>query len=144
MAKAVKEKEMKVSLEALKKVIQDYETYPEFLPEVVGAKVISREGADKAQVQFDINVIKRFQYTLKFWSDSPNTFCWKLIESDVFKTNEGKWTLSSTGPHSTLAKYELEVGFGFFVPGFVTKGLTESNLPALLDRFEAQAKKVDL
>jgi coenzyme Q-binding protein COQ10 len=141
MAKVVKERDMQVSLESLTKVIQDYEKYPEFLPEVVGAHVLSRSGT-KAEVQFEINLMKRFQYKLQFWSDAPGEICWKLVESDFFKVNEGKWVLSSSSPKVTHARYELEVSFGFFVPSFITKTLTEVNLPTLLDKFEAQAKKL--
>lgn len=141
MAKAVREKEMNVSLEALKKVIQDYERYPEFLPEVVGAKVLERSG-EQAHVQFDINLMKRFQYTLLFDHPKPNELSWKLVSSDFFKCNDGRWVLESRGPSATHVRYELDVSFGFFVPGFIVKTLTETNLPALLDRFEEQARKL--
>jgi ribosome-associated toxin RatA of RatAB toxin-antitoxin module len=63
------------------------------------------------------------------------------VESDFFKTNQGKWILS---PHQvgTWVKYELEVGFGFLVPGWITKKLTESNLPQMFDKFETRAQEI--
>jgi hypothetical protein len=42
----------------------------------------------------------------------------------------------------TWVKYELEVGFGFLVPGWITKKLTESNLPQMFDKFETRAKEI--
>lgn len=142
MAKVIKEKEMNVNAADLMAVIQDYENYPEFLPEVVGAEIVTKGKKKNTEVQFDLNLIKQFQYKLSFDEKSDTEVSWTLVDSDFFKANEGRWVLTPKNENTTLARYELEVGFGFLVPGFITKTLTETNLPGLLDRFEKRTLEV--
>ncbi len=132
-------KEFNVSADALFKAITDFEKYPEFMPEVVSAKILPGATDKKAQVKFEIEVMKKFEYTLEF-SIKKNEVTWKLVESNFFKKNEGRWNLSPNGK-GVQVHYELEVSFGFLVPGWITKKLTEVNLPQMFDKFEAQAKK---
>ena len=65
---------------------------------------------------------------------------WSLAESNFFKSNSGLWRLKSTGPSTTHVEYEVDVGFGFLVPKFVVKKLTEGSLPAMFDNFESRAR----
>jgi ribosome-associated toxin RatA of RatAB toxin-antitoxin module len=94
------------------------------------------------RVIFELEVMKRFQYELEFNIIPGKEVTWHLVESNFFKKNEGRWGLASLGADRTHVQYEVEVAFGFFVPGWVTKKLTEVNLPKMLDSFEGQAKKV--
>lgn len=138
MAQVVRDKTMKVTSKALFDTITDFKSYPKFLPEVKSAEVKSGGSPKKKLVTFEIEVVKRFSYTLEFLISEPSTVSWKLVDSNFFKTNEGKWELKEKGK-STDVHYELEVGFGFFVPGFITKTLTEVNLPKMFDSFEKEA-----
>ncbi|MFM8269239.1 MAG: type II toxin-antitoxin system RatA family toxin [Pseudomonadota bacterium] len=136
-----REKEFKVSPNSLYRVIIDFENYKNFLPEVVGSQIVSGKGTDKVRVRFEIEVMKRFVYDLEFRLFPEKEVHWKLMESDFFKANQGKWILTPNAS-GTLVKYELEVGFGFLVPGWITKKLTESNLPQMFDKFETRAKEI--
>lgn len=140
MAKVVRDKEMTVSRKALYQAITEFEKYPEFLTEVVSAKIVSGAGTSKVKVKFEIEVVKRFEYHLEFTLKPESEVSWTLAESNFFKTNEGKWTLAEAGKGCNV-HYELEVAFGFLVPGWVTKKLTEVNLPQMFEKFESQAKK---
>lgn len=139
MSRVSKEKEMAVPRDVLFEVITDFDSYPQFVSEVVGVKVVPGPTADKKRVTFELEIMKRFEYTLEF-NISPEEVKWSLVESNFFKTNEGRWLLSPVGKDKTHATYELEVGFGFLVPGWVTKRLTETSLPKMLDNFEERAK----
>lgn len=139
MAKVVRQKEMPVPLSLLYQVIVGFESYPEFLPEVVSAKII-KQTDHSASVKFELEIVKRFSYSLDFKMEENRSVSWKLIESDFFKMNQGKWLLKPADGHSTSVDYELEVAFGFLVPGWVTKKLTEINLPKMFDQFESRAK----
>jgi len=143
MARITREKVMKVSPEALFKAITEFESYPKFLPEVVGAKRLPGSTDTKVKVEFELEVMKRFKYTLEFKIKGQEEIAWKLTDSNFFKTNEGMWKLTPKGKKETQVHYELEVGFGFMVPGFVSKKLTEVNLPKMLDSFEEQAKGLE-
>lgn len=133
---------MQVPRRAIFRAITEFEKYPEFLPEVVGARIEAPGAKDRVVVLFELELIKRFEYRLEFKVKAENEVTWKLLESDFFKANEGKWVLKEQGNKATQVHYELEVGFGFLVPKFVAKKLTEVNLPKMFDAFEARAKKL--
>ncbi len=128
-------------MQSLYACITDFENYPAFLPEVVSARIAKGAGTDVVKVQFELEVIKRFNYVLEFKLVKPNQVSWKLIESNFFKDNRGVWKLTEVGG-GVQVHYELEVGFGFLVPGWVTRKLTEVSLPAMFDRFEKRAMEM--
>lgn len=136
-----REREFKVSTQELYQVIVDFENYKTFLPEVVGSDIVSGKGSDKVRVRFEIDLMKKFAYELEFSLFPEKEVHWKLLESDFFKANQGKWILTPN-TNGTHVKYELEVGFGFLVPGWITKRLTESNLPQMFDKFETRAREL--
>lgn len=141
-SKVVRDQDMAVPRRALFRAITEFERYPEFLPEVVGAKVEGKGQNGKVVVQFELELIKRFEYKLEFQVRGENEVEWRLLESDFFKTNEGKWVLKDQGTGKTKVHYELQVGFGFLVPKFVAKKLTEVNLPKMFEAFESRAKQL--
>lgn len=136
MSRVVRDKRMGVSASALFDVICDYESYPEFLPEVVSAKILSRN--DTIRVEFALEVIKRFSYELEFTSKKDELVNWRLVKSNFFKENAGQWLLKPENGQVNV-HYELQVEFGFLVPSWVTRKLTENSLPAMFDRFELRA-----
>lgn len=139
-AKVVKEREMNVSVAALWKVITDYERYPDFVEEVVVAKKLPKSG-EKQVVQFELEVVKRFSYTLEFTEVEHKELSWRLTESNFFKKNDGRWILKDLGGDRLHATYEVDLNFGFMVPGWVTRKLTEVSLPKMLEAFETRAKE---
>ena len=130
---------MNVPRKALFDTIVDFESYPEFLPEVVSAKANGK--GKKVRVDFELEVIKRFEYTLEFEVTVPTEVQWNLVKSNFFKTNSGRWLLQE-GEKGVDVHYELEVAFGFLVPTWVTKKMTEVSLPAMFERFEKRASEV--
>lgn len=137
MAKIVAERLMPISVKKLWNVILAFEDYPNFLKEVISTKVEKK--GKLFLVEFEIELLKRFKYTLEFSTTPFTEITWKLVEGELFKTNSGKWVLKEKTKNQTLAIYETEVTFGFFVPNWVIKKLTEVNLPAMLEAFERRA-----
>jgi ribosome-associated toxin RatA of RatAB toxin-antitoxin module len=127
MPKVIREKEFLVPIKSLYKTIADFKSYPDFLPEVKSVKV-GEATAERTLVEFEIEVMKQVQ--------------WKLVESNFFKTNDGKWLLKEIGPAKTHVTYELDLNLGFFVPSWVSRKLTEVNLPAMFESYEKRAKTV--
>lgn len=142
MAEVVRDKVMKVPSEALFRAITEFEKYPTFLKEVVGAKIVKQPNPETMWVQFEIEVVKRFVYVLEFTLKSKQEIHWKLIESDFFKKNEGKWVLSEKSGKETEVHYELDVAVVFMVPSWIAKKLTEVNLPKMFESFETRAKEL--
>ena len=131
---------MAVPAEALFKAITDFENYSKFVSEVTGSKTVKTLSPDKIWVQFEIEVVKKFVYTLEFQMKGTEEISWKLVESDFFKKNEGRWLLTPKSPTETTVNYELEVDVVFLVPSWISKKLTETNLPKMFTSFESHAK----
>jgi ribosome-associated toxin RatA of RatAB toxin-antitoxin module len=129
-----------VTPDQMMKVIADYEKYPEFLPEVKRISVSNRTDRT-VDVTYEIEVVKRLQYTLRLTTEGLVTR-WQFVSGDLFKRNEGSWTLRAEPDGRTHATYSLEVAIGGFipVPKALTDKLTEQSLPALLDNFKRRAE----
>jgi ribosome-associated toxin RatA of RatAB toxin-antitoxin module len=141
-AKVTKEKEMSVGQDSLFEAITDFKCYPEFVSEVVSVTVES-ETKTSPRVIFELELVKRFEYTLDFQIKGREEVSWKLLKSNFFKVNQGRWALKSLGGGKTQVLYEVEVAFGFLVPSWITRKLTETNLPKMLDNFETRAKTLE-
>ncbi len=133
---------MGVSKEALYQVITDFKSYPEFVTEVVSVEVQPGATKQTATVKFELEIVKRFQYTLSFKFKENEEVYWELVESNFFKTNTGRWLLKDAGAGNTDATYELDVAVGFLIPGWISKKLTETSLPRMMEGFEERTKKV--
>jgi len=124
-------------------VIQDYEKYPEFLPEVKRITVANKT-ANTADVTYEIEVIKKIQYTLRLKQDGYR-ITWSLLKSDLLKKNDGLWELRpEDGGKKTHATYGLELAIGGFipVPSAILNKLTEQSFPALLNNFKRRAESL--
>src|ERR1041385_2420300 len=96
MPKVVKEKEMAVSQAQLFRAITDFSSYPEFVSEVVSATLEPGGTEKKFDVTFELEIVKRFQYTLEFEvirGKGREEVRWKLKKSNFFKNNDGRWVL---------------------------------------------------
>jgi coenzyme Q-binding protein COQ10 len=140
MPQATRSVVVNVPVEQFRKVIDDFESYPSFLPEVKSISVANRT-ASSADVTYEIDVIKRIQYTLRIES-TPDGARWTLLKGDFFKKNEGSWLLRAEGGSATHATYSLEVAIGGFlpIPKAITDKLTEHQLPTLLENFKRRAE----
>jgi len=139
MAEASKTVEMPVPMEKLWGVINKFEDYPQFVEGVKSVKVLSRDGG-KARVQFGVQLLgKDINYTLDHTESGKGNISWKLVESNVFKSNEGSWSLRDLGGGRTEVTYRLSLDFKIFVPGMILNGLVKSSLPKMLEQFQGRA-----
>ncbi len=122
-------------------VFTDFDSYPEFLSETRRVEVI-KQTAKTAQVEFEIKVIKKIQYTLDYKLTSNKKIVWDLLEGDLFKTCSGSWTLKESKKGITEAQYDIEVDFGMFVPKKITEMLVGKNLPSLMKSFKDRAESL--
>jgi ribosome-associated toxin RatA of RatAB toxin-antitoxin module len=143
MASVKREKEMPVPVSALYRAITDFESYPQFINEVVGVRVAPGGSDQKKKVTFELDLMKRFEYTLEFNLTENREAAWHLVDSNFFKVNSGRWLLNPMDESATSVVYELEVAFGFLVPGWVSRKLTEINLPKMFDSFEERARNLN-
>ena len=121
-------------------IIEDYEKYAQFIPEVKSTRILEDQGARKL-VEFEVSLIKSIKYRLWLEADRPNSIRWTLESGDLFKKQTGSWELSEAGG-KTQAVYSLEVAFGMFVPGAMTKKVVEVNLPQMMDAYRKRVREL--
>jgi ribosome-associated toxin RatA of RatAB toxin-antitoxin module len=125
-------------------VVRDYESYPEFIPEMRSVRVV-RKSAAAQDVEFGIELEllglkKAIHYTLAMTETPPARIDWTLVRSDVLKGDDGGWEFRSLGERRTEATYHIEVKLGPFVPGAISRFLVEQSLPKLLSQFKRRAE----
>jgi ribosome-associated toxin RatA of RatAB toxin-antitoxin module len=141
MGRASRSIEVAVPPEAFFQVVQDYERYPEFLPEVNAVRV--SRGPDAVEVTYWLDAkLKVIEFTLLHKPRFPR-IDWELVRGgDFLRRNVGAWTLERTASGGTRATYAIQVELGPLVPPAMEKALAERGLPNMLRNFKAQAEKV--
>lgn len=122
------------------KIVTDYGSYPKFLAEVKECKVLREENGRKL-VEYHVSVIKTFKYTIWTTEVEPSSVSWEFAGGDIFKTMRGSWKLEEQAG-KTKATYSVEATFGLLVPGFVTKGLLDVNLPNMMSAYHRRIKTI--
>ena len=141
MPSATREIEIDVTPDELMAVITDFESYPEFIPEMVSARIVRQHG-DTWEVAFGIHVVRRLDYTLKLVRVSPTRIEWKLV-TGVFKSNEGSWNLVALNDGArTHAEYSIDIQVGMFLPGSLVRSLVGKSLPSMLGKFKERAEAI--
>jgi len=122
------------------KILVDYESYPEFLTEVKGCKILKTDG-NKKLVEFNVSVIKTFFYRLWLTEEAPKRIHWKLESGDLFKTSDGSWDLTEKDG-KTIATYKVDASFKIFVPGPMTRTLVSVSLPNMMSNYQKRVKEL--
>ena len=146
MATASHTATVNVPPEVLFGVITDYEKYPKFLPETVDVEIASRgkrkkDGTRTVDVDFQIKVVKRFEYTLCMIESPSDSVSWEQV-TGPFKRNTGSWTLEAKGKNKTEATYAVTVEVGFLVPRSIINMLVGKSLPDTVRRFKERAESL--
>jgi coenzyme Q-binding protein COQ10 len=131
MASAERTETFKVEANQIFDVIKDYESYPDFMDGVSSIEILERDG-NTAKVKYNINMIKKFSYTLNLVEESPGRLSWSFESGDLFHSNNGEWILKDNGDGTTDVTYKLDVDFKVKVPGMISKKLIGSNLPSMM------------
>lgn len=141
MAQASRTETFDVDINKLYDVIVDYARYPEFVDGCSSVNVIE-QNEDGAKVEYGLNLIKKFKYTLTLKHERPNRVSWSFDSGDLFKMNEGSWDLKDNGDGTTEVTYSLEVDIKGFAPKKIVDNLTSKNLPAMMTSYKERAKSV--
>lgn len=142
MAQAEYCETLNVNREKLYSVITNYQSYPEF---VEGCKEVQvkRDPNGALYVTYHVSIMSQdIRYTLEHHENTESgEFEWKLVESNFFKKNVGKWELRSIEPNKTEVRYSIEVEFKIPVPNFVLNRIVKGSLPSMVKSFANRAKK---
>ncbi len=130
--------EVAAPVSRVQQVILDFERYPEFVPFMERAEVLSIEG-ERRRVRFTLNLVARISYTLDLVPGADVGLEWTLVDGP-FVRNDGSWRLEGTSDGGTLATYTADVELKGFLPGFVERRLVAESLPATLHAFRDRAQ----
>src|SRR5918996_6406442 len=125
-------------VEKVFQVVTDYDRYAEFLPEV--KRVSSKRSGNQVEVHYEVDVIKRIQYTLRMQEEPPHRVTWSFVKGEMMKDNHGSWALEPGGEGKTKATYTIDMALGPLVPKAIVKALVEGSLPKMLDAFKRRAE----
>ncbi len=141
MAQAEHKEILNCDRDALYRAITEYENYPAF---VEGAKTVQVDRAHgKVVASYFVSMMKDVRYKLEHFEDAASgVVSWKLIDSDTFKKNDGRWEIKSVGPGKTEARYSLDIEFKIPVPGFVLNRLVKGSLPPMVRSFAKRAQQL--
>lgn len=138
MANAQRTETFNVDAQKIFDVLKNYESYPDFMDGVSSVEVLERSG-NTAKVKYNLNLIKKFSYVLNLVEEGPNKLSWTFDSGDLFKSNNGQWTLSENSDGTTEVTYEIDINFKGLVPGMVTKKLIGSSLPSMMKSVQDKA-----
>lgn len=140
MASAQTSEVFNCTVEQFYKIVSDYEKYPEFLSEVKVCRILRNDGAKKL-VEYEVNVMKTFKYTLAMTEVVNKEIRWEFAGGDIFKTSIGSWKLSDEGG-KCRAEYSVEATFNLFVPGPIAKALVNVNLPNMISSYHKRVSSL--
>jgi ribosome-associated toxin RatA of RatAB toxin-antitoxin module len=141
MAKAERSVVIEAPPEKVFAIIEDYEKYPEFLPEVKKVAVApGPQGAKDVTYTIDMTA-KIITYTLRHTARPPNELAWTMVRGELMKGNDGAWVLKPV-PTGTEATYKIDLRLGALVPSIVERKLAEQQLPGLLQNFKKRIESL--
>ena len=118
-------------------VITDFESYPEFIPEIGSAK-IEEEGPNYTVVAFSLNAGKVIHYTLRFEPKPYESIRWTYVRGDL-RNNTGGWNFTPK-QKSVDAIYEVNIDMGPLFPKFILSAVAGVGLPGILKRFKERVE----
>ena len=118
-------------------VLTDYESYPEFIPEIGSAKIIE-EGAGYVVADFTLHAGKTINYVLRFEPRPFDKITWTYVRGDM-RDNHGSWTLKPVRG-GTEGLYVVTMDLGRLVPKFLLTALAGVGLPSILKHFKERVE----
>lgn len=129
--------ETDVEARELMDVILDFTSYPQVVSSVKSTEIV-KQGPPVWEVIFSIEVIRKFEYTLRLELRNEHELHWSLV-SGFFVKNNGFWILEPTqqGTHIT---YGVEMEMETYLPASIRNSLARHKLPKMVDGFIQEAK----
>jgi ribosome-associated toxin RatA of RatAB toxin-antitoxin module len=127
------------SIAEIYSVITDVEKYPDFVAGMDKMTILERS-ANKMKVEYSINIVKNFRYTILMTLNPSDSISWVLDSGDLFKKNDGLWELKTISEKETEVNYSLDVEFKLFAPSFIVDKLVTQSLPQMMNAFEERIR----
>jgi coenzyme Q-binding protein COQ10 len=143
MPKSTTQVESFVSPEEFRALVLDFESYPEFLPEVKRVTVTHKDG-ERVTALFNVEVSVggmdiKTDYTVVY-TLGASEIRWQLVASPTLTKNEGFWRIEETADGETRATYENEIVTSLPIPLELQKLFADQELPRMMQRFRDRAE----
>jgi ribosome-associated toxin RatA of RatAB toxin-antitoxin module len=130
-------------LERVYALAKDVESFPEFMPDVRGVKIVERS-EDGSRTRADwVGIVREFKTLVRWteddiWDDGAHTCTFSLVKGDYSKYG-GVWTFTDLGGRT---RFDSEIEFEYDVPliGPLIKGLIAKKMKANVDSMLAAIK----
>ncbi len=128
-------------------VILDFESYPQWAPDIKEARVLRRDdsGAGGLVAYRAAAMGRSVTYTLKyFYGTNPLRVAWRLTEGDQVRHIDGEYELVSAGEDGTktLITYSLSAELAVAIPGFVKRRAKSRIMQTALDQLRRRIESV--
>jgi ribosome-associated toxin RatA of RatAB toxin-antitoxin module len=136
--------EIDVPVESFVRVVRDYASYPQFVPELRKVQVGPQAGGEAVEVTYWLDAkLKVFEFTLRHEMRPDGLrIDWRLVRGGEFmRHNVGHWEFEPT-QRGTRAVYIIDIDFGPHVPATFEKQLVARGLPNMLANFKARAESL--
>ena len=134
--------DVKVPTDILMAVLCDFERYPEFVSNVLNAKLQERFD-NRWRVWFEVILFRRnLQYALDLSKSDEFHLTWKLVQGDWMSKNTGSWSLTPIDERTTRAVYSIQVTIEGILPHAVSSLLIDASVPRLLRDFKRHAERL--
>lgn len=104
-------------------IASDFEGYPAWTSDIKHARVVDRDAQGRGtRADFRAAALGRnVRYVLDYdLSDAPRSFSWHLVEGDMLRTVEGRYTFDDVD-EGTDVTYDLTVDLAIPLPGLVKR-----------------------
>lgn len=132
--------EIKAPASVVYEVLTDFSEYPRFLRMVKGCRA-STQSNGHVLVEYTIEVVRRFAYSLQVVLEPGRRVAWELVDGEFLRENRGCWQLESLGPARTRLSYQLDLRLKTFIPRAIQNRLFATTLPDAMAQFRAEAER---
>lgn len=136
--------EVACSPEAFYSVVTDYESYPDFVPNQTGARVLSHEGGphgDRWQVDMELSLVKHVRYEIAVEGIPGRSVQWHLIRGNILRDNVGGWLIEALPNGHTRATLYMAVVLKGWFPKSLINTLVNKSCPKTVRAFKAEAER---
>ncbi len=121
-------------------VLLDFESYPEWMSNVLETEVIKRDSRKRAkQVRYRVNaVIREVEYVLEY-TYKKDSIVIGYVSGDL-RDVQAQYLLEDDGEGGTLLTYTFGADVGLPLAGFMAKRLNRSVMDAALKDVKARAE----
>lgn len=123
-------------------VITDFDSFGEFLPQVVYYKPLVWQG-DRLLMDCKVKVLfLKFDYRLSYIIDEENHTTYWFYVSGPIRDSQGYWRVEPYDDTRVIVTYTTTMDVGRAMPGFIEKFLAKTTFPEIFSSLKKRVKEL--